>query len=74
MFDSTLDLFTNNDEVDDKQHSIDMMRDTYWDQMNKLVDEQCEFDAIACFEEWVVNGEDPEDGKYKFIFAPDITE
>jgi hypothetical protein len=74
MFDSTLDLFTNNDEVDDKQHMIDMMRDTYWDRMNKLVDDKCEFDAIACFEEWVVNGEDPEDGKYKFIFVPDITE
>lgn len=74
MFDSTLDLFTNNDEVDDKQHSIDIMRDLYWDRMNKLVDEQCEFDAIACFEEWVVNGEDPEDGTYKFIFVPDITE
>lgn len=73
MHDSTLDLFTNNDELDDKQHSIDTMRDTYWDAMNKCVDNGCKFDAVACFEEWVVDGKDPEDGDYMFIMIPDLT-
>ena len=32
------------------------------------------FDAIACYEEWVVDGVDPQDGDVEFIFAPDLTE
>ena len=32
------------------------------------------FDAIACYEEWVVDGVDPQDGGVEIIFAPDLTE
>ena len=59
MNDSTLDLFC--DHTDDKQHSIDTMRDTYWDAMNECVNRGRELDAISVFEEWVVDGKDPED-------------
>ena len=52
---------------------VDTMRDTYWDAMNNLVNEGREIDAVAVFEEWVVDGVDPQDGDVEFIFAPDLT-
>ena len=30
-------------------------------------------EAIACYEEWVVDGKDPQDGEVEIIFAPDLT-
>jgi hypothetical protein len=73
MFDTTLDLFCYNENLDDRQHMVDTMRDTYWDAMNKGVDDGRELDAIAVFEEWVVDGVDPEDGEYEFTFINDLT-
>ena len=32
------------------------------------------FDAIACYEEWIVDNVDPQDGGVEIIFAPDLTE
>ena len=71
MNDSTLDLFC--DHTDDKQHCVDTMRDTYWDAMNECVNRGRELDAISVFEEWVVDGKDPQDGDVEIIFAPDLT-
>ena len=31
------------------------------------------FDAISVFEEWVVDGKDPQDGDVEITFAPDLT-
>ena len=73
MHDSTLDLFTNN-ETDDKQHMIDTMGETYYDAMIKCVENERNLEAIACYEEWVVDGKDPQDGGVEVIFAPDLTE
>ena len=73
MFDTTLDLFCHNDNLNDRDHMVDTMRDTYWDAMNNLVNEGREIDAVAVFEEWVVDGVDPQDGDVEFIFAPDLT-
>ena len=73
MFDTTLDLFCYNEELNDRDHMVDTMRDTYWDAMNKGVDDGREIDAISVFEEWVVDGVDPQDGDVEFIFAPDLT-
>ena len=73
MFDTTLDLFAYNDQLDDKQHMIDTMGETYYDAMIKCVEDKREFDAIACYEEWVVDGVDPQDEDTEFIFAPDLT-
>ena len=73
MFDTTLDLFCHNDNLNDRDHMVDTMRDTYWDAMNNLVNEGREIDAVAAFEEWVVDGVDPQDGEVEFIFAPDLT-
>ena len=73
MFDTTLDLFCHNDNLNDRDHMVDTMRDTYWDAMNNLVNEGREIDAVAAFEEWVVDGVDPQDGDVEFIFVPDLT-
>ena len=73
MHDSTLDLFTNNETTDDRQHMIDTMGETYYDAMIKCVEDKREFDAVACYEEWVVDGVDPQDGEVEIIFAPDLT-
>ena len=73
MFDTTLDLFCYNEELNDRDHMVDTMRDTYWDAMNNLVNDGREIDAISVFEEWVVDGVDPQDGDVEFIFAPDLT-
>ena len=74
MFDTTLDLFCHNDNLNDRDHMVDTMRDTYWDAMNECANRGDNFDAIACYEEWVVDGVDPQDGDVEFIFAPDLTE
>ncbi len=72
MHDSTLDLFTNN-ETDDKQHMIDTMRDTYWNAMHNCVNLGREIDAVSVFEEWIVDGVDPQDGESVFTFVLDLT-
>ena len=72
MFDTTLDLFCHNEELNDRDHMVDTMGDTYWDAMNNLVNEGREIDAISVFEEWVVDGVDPQDGDVEFIFVPDL--
>ena len=74
MFDTTLDLFAYNDQLDDKQHMIDTMGETYYDAMIKCVEDERNLEAIACYEEWVVDGKDPQDGGVEIIFAPDLTE
>ena len=73
MFDSTLDLFCHNEILDDRQHMIDLMRDVYWEGMNLGVNEDRHADAIACFEEWIVDGDDPQDGEREFTFIADLT-
>ena len=73
MHDSTLDLFTNNEATDDREHMIDTMGETYFAAMMKCCEDKREFDAIACYEEWVVDGIDPQDGGVEFLFVPDFT-
>lgn len=73
MNDSTLDLFTNH-ETDDRQHMVDTMAETYWDAMHNCANRGDNFDAIAIYEEWVVDSVDPQDGGYEFTFVPDLTD
>ena len=73
MFDTTLDLFAYNDQLDDKQHMVDTMGETYYDAMIKCVEDERNLEAIACYEEWVVDGKDPQDGGVEITFAADLT-
>jgi len=72
MFDSTLDLFTFN-ETDDRDDMINTMGETYFTAMTTLAADNRNFDAIACYEEWVVDGKDPQDGGVEIFFAHDLT-
>jgi hypothetical protein len=73
MFDTTLDLFCYNEELNDRQHMVDTMAETLFDAMTTNANKGENFDAIACYEEWVVDGKDPQDGDVEIIFVPDLT-
>ena len=82
MHDSTLDLFCNqtpdidtfSDVVDDQQHIIETMQETYYHAMEKCADDGRPDDAVSIYEEWCVDGKEPEDGNYVFTFLPDLTD
>lgn len=55
------------------QHSIDNMSETLFSAMEECIKQGKNEDAIAICEEWLVDGQDPEDGKYEFYFMPNFT-
>lgn len=74
MHNTSLDLFCGDDnETTDMTHSIDNMGDTYLAAMQRCVDEGHPFDAVAIYEEWIVDGADPTDGTYQFMFLNNFT-
>ena len=73
MFDTTLDLFCYNEELNDRQHMVDTTAETLFDAMNECANRGDNFDAVSVFEEWVVDGKDPQDGDVEIIFVPDLT-
>lgn len=66
-------MFEDTYETPEMQHSIDNMGETLWEAMHKCVEDKRELDAVSIFEEWMVDGKDPEDGSYEFIFIPNFT-
>ena len=52
------------------QKAVDKMGETHYIRLAVLVDENRIQDADAIFSEWVVDGQDPEDGKFEFTFIP----
>ena len=57
-----------------KQKSVDTMSVHFHEQIMELV-ERYEFgNSDALHDEWIVDGQDPEDGEYEFIFINDLTE
>ena len=83
MHDSTLDLFCNHDSqivvdtfsdvVDDQDHIIQTMQETLFNAMNKCALDGRPDDAVSIYDEWVVDGIEPEDG-HEFQFLQDLTE
>ena len=83
MHDSTLDLFCNHDSqivvdtfsdvVDDQDHIIQTMQETLFNAMNKCALDGRPDDAVSIYDEWVVDGIEPEDG-HEFQFLEDLTE
>ncbi len=83
MHDSTLDLFCNHDSeivvdtfsdvVDDQQHIIETMQETLFNAMNKCAVDGRPDDAVSIYDEWVVDGIEPENG-HEFQFLDDLTE
>ena len=73
MFETTSDLFAYNKGTDDRQHMVDTMAETLFDAMNECANRGNNFDAVSVFEEWVVDGKDPQNGDVEIIFVPDLT-
>ena len=74
MHDSTLDLFINNEKTDDRDDMINTMGETYFTAMVNCAEDGRDDDAFACYEEWVVDGQDPQDGDVVVLFAEDFTD
>ena len=66
MTDINWEIFTN--ETDDKQHSIDNMGDTLLENLEAHINVNNLEEARAIFNEWIVDGDDPEDNEYEFLF------
>jgi len=50
------------------------MGETYFNRLAVLVDENRIADSDAVYSEWVVDGQDPEDGEFEFTFIPALSE
>jgi hypothetical protein len=57
-----------------KQKSVDTMSVHFHEQIMELVERHEFGNSDALHDEWVVDGQDPEDGEYEFIFIDDLTE
>jgi hypothetical protein len=73
MHDSTLELFINNENTDDRDHMIDTMAETLYEAMINCANDERTFDSISVYEEWVVDGVDPQDVDYEWTFVPNMT-
>ena len=56
------------------QKAVDKMGETYFNRLTVLVDENRIQDSDAVYSEWVVDGQDPEDGYFEFTFLPCLSE
>jgi len=56
------------------QTAVDKMGETYFNRLTDLVNENRIADSDAVYSEWVVDGQDPEDGDYEFTFIPCLSE
>ena len=56
------------------QLSVDTMGKHLYERLATLVDENRIQDSDAVYSEWVVDGQDPEDGAYEFTFIPCLSE
>ena len=56
------------------QQCVDLMGQHYFNRLSVLVDENRIQDSDAIYSEWIVDGQDPEDGSYEFTFIPALSE
>lgn len=70
----TIDTWHSEDyDVNEQQTSIDNMSDSLWEALQSAGDRDSLGDAKAIHDEWIVDGQDPEDGKYIFLFLDNFT-
>ena len=72
MFNTTLDLFKFN-ETNEHDEMIDIMAETYFNAMTTCSSDHRCADAIACYQEWIVDDVDPQDGGVEIYFMQDLT-
>ena len=56
-----------------RQSCVDNMSESLFDLVTAHVKLNNPDDAFAVMNEWIVDGKDPEDGEYEFLFIPDLT-
>ena len=56
-----------------KQFLIDSLSDTFARRCDYFIAQDDIDTALAIYEEWVVDGADPEDGEYEWTFIPNLT-
>jgi len=54
------------------QTSIDLLANTYMDRLQEHVDNNDIASSDAIFSEFVVDGVDPEDGNYEWLYVHDL--
>lgn len=57
-----------------KQDCVDLMADHLFQVFERFMDAKDYATADALYQEWNVDGQDPEDGEYEFMFINDLTE
>lgn len=62
-----------NYDINEKETSIDNMGDSLLIAIEECVNRGNKGDADAIMSEWIVDGRDPIDGSYEFIFIPNFT-
>lgn len=60
-------------DLDEQQTSIDNMADSLFERLQFHADRDNLGNVKAIYDEWIVDGTDPEDGSYEFIFIPNFT-
>ena len=73
MFETPTDLFKFN-ETDEMGEMIDTMGETLYEAMVSCQQDNRIDDAISCYQEWVIDGVDPQDGDVEFTFINKIKE
>ena len=58
----------------DRQISVDLMSDTLLNQLTQHVENDEIENADALYSEFIVDGQDPEDGHYEWTFIPDLND
>jgi hypothetical protein len=56
-----------------KQKCVDQMGEQIFERFAHFIEIEDVDTARALHEEWNVNGQDPEDGSYEFMFINDLT-
>ena len=60
-------------DLDEHQTSIDNMSDTLFERLRMHAIRDNLGDTKCIHDEWIVDGRDPEDGEYVFLFVPNLT-
>ena len=60
--------------MDDKQTSVDLMGEHLLQMLTQQVENGKIDNSDAIHSEWMVDGQDPEDGVYQFLFINDLTQ
>jgi len=59
---------------DQKQKCVDLMSETFFGLLQTACDKGDYATSNAIYGEWIVDGTDPDDGEYEFMFINDLTE